>query len=350
MNRAPSSKTPTTSFSSFATTTTKRISTARSRRAHRCQTAKRTHRQGQSEVRSGLTRFDNLAQGESTVRRRRVEERRRGWGVGRDALLWHVRRRSPPRTRLTSRPLDITLVVSRARSLPGPSRLSPGEMTLSTRSSGTPSPIPIAGSRTATATRCSAGPRRRTRSRVAWRAFPGARPCARGSPSSRSARWGRPRSQDPWPRRASSSATSTRGAKARNQPILYVREGVRGEDACSSIPTRSSADGTTALDWWSPSNDGTPARVRAVAERRRGEHALRARRRQRSAISRDKIDAHAFRVDRLAARRQRLLLHALPDQGHGARGRRGLPPHGVPPSHSATIPTRTRTSSARSAR
>ena len=42
-----------------------------------------------------------------------------------------------------------------------------------------------------------------------------------------------------------------------DQPVLFVRDGIDGEDpACSSIPTRSSADGTTSIDWWTPSWDG----------------------------------------------------------------------------------------------
>ncbi len=41
-----------------------------------------------------------------------------------------------------------------------------------------------------------------------------------------------------------------------NQPILYVRDGVHGADDVLVDPNALSAEGTTSLDWWSPSNDG----------------------------------------------------------------------------------------------
>jgi prolyl oligopeptidase len=41
-----------------------------------------------------------------------------------------------------------------------------------------------------------------------------------------------------------------------NQPILYVREGVHGQDRILVDPTTFSEDGTAALDWWFPSPDG----------------------------------------------------------------------------------------------
>jgi prolyl oligopeptidase len=41
-----------------------------------------------------------------------------------------------------------------------------------------------------------------------------------------------------------------------NQPILYVREGVHGADEVLVDPNVMSAEGTTSLDWWSPSSDG----------------------------------------------------------------------------------------------
>jgi prolyl oligopeptidase len=41
-----------------------------------------------------------------------------------------------------------------------------------------------------------------------------------------------------------------------NQPILYVRDGTRGADEILIDPNSLSAEGTTALDWWAPSNDG----------------------------------------------------------------------------------------------
>jgi prolyl oligopeptidase len=41
-----------------------------------------------------------------------------------------------------------------------------------------------------------------------------------------------------------------------NQPILYVRDGVAGKDRVLVDPNRLSPDGTAALDWWYPSEDG----------------------------------------------------------------------------------------------
>jgi prolyl oligopeptidase len=41
-----------------------------------------------------------------------------------------------------------------------------------------------------------------------------------------------------------------------NQPVLYVRDGVSGKDRVLVDPAGLSADATTALDWWFPSNDG----------------------------------------------------------------------------------------------
>jgi prolyl oligopeptidase len=41
-----------------------------------------------------------------------------------------------------------------------------------------------------------------------------------------------------------------------NQPVLYVREGLRGKDRALVDPNALAEDGTTALDWWFPTNDG----------------------------------------------------------------------------------------------
>jgi prolyl oligopeptidase len=49
----------------------------------------------------------------------------------------------------------------------------------------------------------------------------------------------------------------TKREGAENQPILYVREGAAGQDRVLIDPAGLSADSTTALDWWYPSNDGT---------------------------------------------------------------------------------------------
>ena len=47
-----------------------------------------------------------------------------------------------------------------------------------------------------------------------------------------------------------------RQGPGQDQPVLFVREGLHGEDRALIDPNRMSADGTTSLDWWSPSWDG----------------------------------------------------------------------------------------------
>ncbi len=41
-----------------------------------------------------------------------------------------------------------------------------------------------------------------------------------------------------------------------NQPVLYVRDGLKGTDRALVDPNALAADGTVALDWWFPSRDG----------------------------------------------------------------------------------------------
>ena len=48
----------------------------------------------------------------------------------------------------------------------------------------------------------------------------------------------------------------TRREPRQNQPVLYVRDGSAGSDRALVDPNTLSAEGTTALDWWYPSNDG----------------------------------------------------------------------------------------------
>jgi prolyl oligopeptidase len=48
----------------------------------------------------------------------------------------------------------------------------------------------------------------------------------------------------------------TRRDAGQNQPILYVREGVSGQDRILIDSNKLSADGTVALDWWFASKDG----------------------------------------------------------------------------------------------
>jgi prolyl oligopeptidase len=49
----------------------------------------------------------------------------------------------------------------------------------------------------------------------------------------------------------------TRREGEQNQPILYVRDSLKGKDRVLVDPNTLSADGTAALDWWYPSEDGS---------------------------------------------------------------------------------------------
>jgi prolyl oligopeptidase len=48
----------------------------------------------------------------------------------------------------------------------------------------------------------------------------------------------------------------TRREGTQNQPVLYVREGMHGKDRALVDVNHMAADGTVALDWWFPSEDG----------------------------------------------------------------------------------------------
>jgi len=48
----------------------------------------------------------------------------------------------------------------------------------------------------------------------------------------------------------------TRREGTQNQPVLLVREGLAGEDRALVDVNQLAADGTVALDWWTPSEDG----------------------------------------------------------------------------------------------
>ena len=48
----------------------------------------------------------------------------------------------------------------------------------------------------------------------------------------------------------------TRRGGSQNQPVLYVREGLTGTDRTLLDVNTLAADGTVALDWWFPSEDG----------------------------------------------------------------------------------------------
>lgn len=61
------------------------------------------------------------------------------------------------------------------------------------------------------------------------------------------------------------SAPVTRGGRyfyqrregGQNQPVLFVRDGINGNDRVLLDPNSASAEGTVSLDWWYPSLDGS---------------------------------------------------------------------------------------------
>ena len=48
----------------------------------------------------------------------------------------------------------------------------------------------------------------------------------------------------------------TKREGTQNQPVLYVRDGLNGDDRVLVDPNQLAADGTIALDWWQPSDNG----------------------------------------------------------------------------------------------
>jgi prolyl oligopeptidase len=58
------------------------------------------------------------------------------------------------------------------------------------------------------------------------------------------------------PQAAGDSYFYTRRKGAQNQPVLLVREGLRGHDRVLVDVNQMALDGTVALDWWFPSEDG----------------------------------------------------------------------------------------------
>jgi prolyl oligopeptidase len=59
-----------------------------------------------------------------------------------------------------------------------------------------------------------------------------------------------------YPRHAPLRLFFTRREGKQNQPVLYVRDGLRGTDRVLVDVNALSAQGTDALDWWVPSKDG----------------------------------------------------------------------------------------------
>src|SRR6266436_3412475 len=58
------------------------------------------------------------------------------------------------------------------------------------------------------------------------------------------------------PQLGSSHYFYTKREGTQNQPVLFVREGLKGSDRALVDVNALAADGTIALDWWTPSEDG----------------------------------------------------------------------------------------------
>ena len=149
------------------------------------------------------------------------------------------------------------LLSSTVASAKPPAPAARARTTSSTTCTASTSPIRTAGSRTPTRPRCSAGPTRRTPPRAGRSTVcPAARRWRRASGSStRSARWACPsRARS---KRAGRAATSTRAATAsRTSRCSTCATGADGADRALVDVNGERADGTRALDWWFPSDDG----------------------------------------------------------------------------------------------
>ena len=122
-------------------------------------------------------------------------------------------------------------------------------------------------------------------------------------------------------RRAARRYFYTRRDGKQNQPVLYVRDGVDGDRPRAGRRQRAErADGTRALDWWFPSDDGALVAYGVSADGSE-ESTLRVRDVATGQDLPDEITARARLLAGLDARRQGLLLHALPGAGRGARRR-----------------------------
>ena len=56
---------------------------------------------------------------------------------------------------------------------------------------------------------------------------------------------------------------------SQNQPVIYWRDGYKGDDKVLIDPAQLDPSGLTTVEWISPSPDGTAARLRHVSRRRR---------------------------------------------------------------------------------
>ena len=127
----------------------------------------------------------------------------------------------------------------------------------------------------------------------------------------------------------------TRRTGKQNQPVLYLREGslkaAAGGDRALVDVNQLSVDGTRALDWWFPSEDGRYVAY-GVSSNGDEESTLQGARGGHRRGPARRHHPHPRLLGGLAARRQGLLLHALPAGGQRATRRGEVPPQRLLPS------------------
>ncbi len=103
-----------------------------------------------------------------------------------------------------------------------------------------------------------------------------------------------------------------------NQPVLYVREGLTGPDRVLVDANQLAADGTIALDWFQPSENG---KYVAYGTSPSGSEmsTLHIIETKTGTLLPDTIERTRAASDRLEARQLRLLLHALSEKRRRAR-------------------------------
>ena len=128
------------------------------------------------------------------------------------------------------------------------------------------------------------------------------------------------------PGRRPRAATSTRAATAsRTSPCCTCATAPVAPTSRWSTSTPISADGTRALDWWFPSDDGALVAY-GVSDDGSEESVLRVRDVATGRDRGDEITRTRACSRRLDARRARLLLHALSGARRGAARRGEVPP------------------------
>ena len=115
----------------------------------------------------------------------------------------------------------------------------------------------------------------------------------------------------------------TRREGTQNQPVLLVREGLHGKDRPLVDANQMSADGTVALDWWFPSDDGKYVAYGTSASGSENStlHVIET---ATGKLLPDTIRAGPHRAGGVEERQFRFLLRTQSQERRRARGRRSL--------------------------